>query len=237
MVGATAVVIGAGGGVGSALVEALARSGRYSRVHALSRDPKPDEGLIAEGFIDVTDEASILHAADGLGPSLDLVVISTGILHEGGMMPEKALRELDGAALARTFVLNTIGPALVLKHFSPRLAKDRRAVIAALSARVGSISDNRSGGWYSYRASKAALNMIIKSAAIEIARSRPKAVCVAIHPGTVDTALSMPFRRGLKEGQLFTRERAATQILSVLENIQPEQSGRMFAWDGSEIAP
>ncbi len=230
-------MIGAGGGIGATLVEALARSGRYSRVHALSRDPRPDDGLIAGGFIDVADEASIRHAAERVGSSLDLVLIATGILHEGGRMPEKALRELDGAALARIFQLNTIGPALALKHFSPLLAKDRRVVIAALSARVGSISDNRNGGWYGYRASKAALNMIIKSAAIEIGRSRPKAVCLAIHPGTVDTALSVPFQRGMKEGQLFTRERAATHILSVLQNIQPEQSGRIFAWNGSEIAP
>jgi NAD(P)-dependent dehydrogenase (short-subunit alcohol dehydrogenase family) len=237
IVDAVAVVIGAGGGIGSALVATLAASGRYSRVHALSRHPRADDGHVGGGFIDISDEASIAHAAQRIGPSLDLVVVATGILHEDGRMPEKALRELDGAALARILEVNTIGPALAFKHFAPLLAKDRRAVIAALSARVGSISDNRTGGWYGYRASKAALNMIVKSAAIEIARSRPQAVCVAVHPGTVDTPLSAPFQRGVQPGRLFAPTRAAAQLVSVLGNLRPEQSGRIFAWDGSEIAP
>ncbi|WP_341850191.1 SDR family NAD(P)-dependent oxidoreductase [Sphingomonas natans] len=230
-------MIGAGGGIGRALVRALAASGRYARVHALSRQPRADDGRIVGGVIDVTDEASICHAAERIGSPLDLVVIATGILHEDGRMPEKALRELDGASLARIFELNTIGPALALKHFAPLLAKDRRAVIAALSARVGSISDNRTGGWYGYRASKAALNMIIKSAAIEIARSRPLALCVALHPGTVDTGLSQPFQRGVPPDRLFPPERAARQLLDVLADLKPASTGKMFGWDGSEIFP
>jgi NAD(P)-dependent dehydrogenase (short-subunit alcohol dehydrogenase family) len=237
LVDATAVVIGAGGGIGGALVEALAASGGYTRVHALSRDPRADEGVIAGGIIDVADEASIRRAAERIGAPLDLVVIATGILHEDGRMPEKALRELDGAALARIFELNTIGPALALKHFAPLLAKDRRAVIAALSARVGSISDNRTGGWYSYRASKAALNMIVKSAAIEIARSRPSALCVALHPGTVDTSLSLPFQRNVPPDRLFSPLRAARQLLDVLASLESGSSGKIFAWNGREMAP
>jgi NAD(P)-dependent dehydrogenase (short-subunit alcohol dehydrogenase family) len=237
LVDATAVVIGAGGGIGGALVEALVLSGRYGTIHALSREPRADKGPVTGGFIDVTNEASIRDAAERIGPPVDLVVIATGILHEDGRVPEKTLRALDGAALARIFELNTIGPALALKHFSPMLAKDRRAVITALSARVGSISDNRIGGWYSYRASKAALNMIVKSAAIEIGRSRPRAVCVAIHPGTVDTALSEPFQRGLQMDRLLPPEHAARHILSVLDCLEPAQSGCIFAWDGSGISP
>ena len=237
MVDATAVVIGAGGGIGSALVEALAASGRYTRVHALSRSPRLDEGLIAGGFIDVTDEASIQHAAKQFGSPLDLVVIATGILHEDGRMPEKALREMDGAALSRVFEVNTIGPALALKHFAPLLARDRRAVIAALSARVGSISDNRAGGWYSYRASKAALNMIVKSAAIEIARVRPLALCIALHPGTVDTKLSLAFQKGVSPDNLFAPARAARYLLDLLIGLDAAATGRIFAWDGREIVP
>jgi NAD(P)-dependent dehydrogenase (short-subunit alcohol dehydrogenase family) len=237
LVDATAVVIGAGGGIGSALVEALAASGRYSRVHALSREPCQDSGAISGGFIDVTDEVSVREAAHRIGSPLDLAVIAVGILHEDGRMPEKAMRELDGSALARAFEVNTIGPALALKHFAPLLARDRRAVIAALSARVGSISDNRTGGWYGYRASKAALNMIVRTAAIEIARSRPLAVCVALHPGTVDSRLSLPFQRGVPSDRLFTPQRAAGQLIDVLAGLDAKVSGRHFAWDGSEIEP
>jgi NAD(P)-dependent dehydrogenase (short-subunit alcohol dehydrogenase family) len=237
LVDATAVVIGAGGGIGRALVEALAASGSYTRVHALSRDPRATEDLIAGSFIDVSDEASIGRAAERIGSPLDLVVIATGILHEDGRMPEKALRDLDGATLARIFALNTVGPALVLKHFAPLLALDRRAVIAALSARVGSISDNLAGGWYGYRASKAALNMIVKSAAIEIKRSRPSAICVALHPGTVDTTLSLPFQRGVPPEKLFTPQRGARQLIEVIAKIDPASSGKIFAWDGREIGP
>ena len=237
MVDAIAVEIGARGGIGGALVEELAASGCYARVYALSRDPHVDDGLITGGFIDVADEASIRRAAERIDRPLDLVVIATGILHEHGRMPEKGMRELDSGALARLLELNTIGPALVLKHFVPLLAKHRRAVIAALSARVGSISDNRTGGWYSYRASKAALNMIVKSAAIEIARSRPLAICVAVHPGTVDTSLSRPFQSRVPPDQLFAPQQAARQLLNVLAGLTPTSSGKIFARDGSEVAP
>ncbi|WP_223798763.1 SDR family NAD(P)-dependent oxidoreductase [Sphingomonas nostoxanthinifaciens] len=237
MVEAVAVVIGAGGGIGVALIQALASSGRYARVHALSRDPGEDDGEVFGGVIDVTDEASIRHAAGRIGPPVDLVVIATGILHEDGIMPEKALGELDGGTLARIFQLNTIGPALAFKHFAPLLASDRRTVITALSARVGSISDNRTGGWYGYRASKAALNMIVKSAAIEIARSRPLALCFALHPGTVDTGLSQPFQRGVPPDRLFSPDRAARQLLDVIAGLDSRSNGRIFGWDGREIDP
>ena len=235
--GATAVVIGAGGGIGGALVTALEASGRYDRVHALSRSPRPDGPCVAGGFIDITDEPSIGRAPNRIGAPLDLVIIATGILHEDGRMPEKALRDLDGAALARIFAVNMVGPALAMKHFAPLLARDRRAIIAAISARVGSISDNRSGGWYGYRASKAALNMLVKSAAIELRRTKPLALCVALHPGTVDTPLSVPFQGGVPPERLFMPDRAARQLLDVLEELGPEGSGRIFAWDGSEIEP
>ncbi len=237
VIGARAVVIGAGGGIGAALVAALQASARFEHVYALSRHPSPDTGSVSGGIIDVTDEASIQAAAEQIGSPLDLVIIATGILHEDGRMPEKALRELDGAMLARIFEINTIGPALVLKHFSPLLAMDRRTVVATLSARVGSISDNRSGGWYSYRASKAALNMIVKSAAIELRRSRPQAICTALHPGTVDTALSKPFQVRVPADKLFTAQFSADRLLAVLAELEPKDTGEIFAWDGDRIQP
>jgi len=235
--GVRAVVIGAAGGIGTALVAALQASARFEHVHALSRHPSPDTDSVSGGVIDVTDEASIRAAAEQIGSPLDLVIVATGILHEDGRMPEKALRELDGAALARIFQINTIGPALVLKHFALLLAKDRRTVVAALSARVGSISDNRSGGWYGYRASKAALNMIVKSAAIELRRSRPQAICVALHPGTVDTALSKPFQARVPADKLFAARFSADELLALLAGLGPEDTGEIFAWDGARIQP
>lgn len=174
-------------------------------------------------------------AAEAIRGPIDLLIVATGILHEGDHKPERSLQNLSGAAMTRLFAVNTIGPALVLKHFASLLAKDRRASVAVLSARVGSISDNRSGGWYSYRASKAALNMIVRSAAIEIGRSRPEAICVALHPGTVDTPLSGPFQRGVPPEKLFTPWRAARQLLDVIDGLGPSESGGMFAWDGSRI--
>lgn len=242
MVGAlTAVVIGAGGGIGAALVAALAGSGEFGAVHALSRSPAPQadgtRGVIHSGAIDVTDEASIAAAAAAIGQPVDLVIVATGILHETGRLPEKALKALDGAALARIFAVNTIGPALALKHFAPLLARDRRTLIGVLSARVGSISDNGSGGWYGYRASKAALNMIVKCAAIEIARTRPQAICVALHPGTVDTPLSLPFQANVPSASLFRPEESARHLLAVLKGLSPADTGHIFAWDGEEIRP
>lgn len=234
----TAVVIGAGGGIGSALVEELVRTGRYDGVHALSRRPPADRpDAVLHGSIDVLDEDSIACAAGRIEGPVDLVMVATGMLHEAGRMPERALRDLDGGALARIFAINTTGPALALKHFAALLPKERPSVFAILSARIGSISDNRSGGWYGYRASKAALNMIVKTAAIELRRSKPEAICVALHPGTVDTALSEPFQANVRPAKLFTPERAARQLVAVAAELRSEDSGRIFAWDGSEIAP
>ena len=194
-------------------------------------------GTVVPMPIDIGQEASIATAAQAIGGVLDLVVVATGMLHEAGRGPERALQELDAAWLARSFALNTIGPALVLRFFAPLLPRAGRSAMAALSARVGSISDNRTGGWYGYRASKAALNMVVRCAAIEIGRTRPEAVCVALHPGTVSTALSRPFQARVAPGTLFEPDFAAESLLAVLDGLTPAQSGRCFAWDGAEIAP
>jgi NAD(P)-dependent dehydrogenase (short-subunit alcohol dehydrogenase family) len=135
------------------------------------------------------------------------------------------------------FAINAAGPAQIARLLLPAMPRDRRTLFAALSARVGSISDNRLGGWHSYRASKAALNMLIRCLAIEQARSHPQAVCVALHPGTVDTGLSKPFQAGVKPDQLFAPAKAAGHLLAVLDALAPSQSGRLFAWDGKELTP
>ncbi len=165
------------------------------------------------------------------------MIVASGYLHQDGNGPEKDWRHLSAEELARNFAINATGPALVAKHFLPLLTEEGRSGFAALSARVGSISDNGLGGWYSYRASKAALNMIIRTLSVELARKKPEAFCVGLHPGTVDTGLSEPFQRNVPEGKLFTPDFAASKLLDTLGKLGPEDSGRCFAWDGQEIAP
>lgn len=218
-----AVVVGAGGGIGRALAARLSAEPRISRLHAFTR-----------ADLDLTDEATIAAAAARV-EAPRLVIVATGWLHDAEGGPEKRLADLDPARLARSFALNAIGPALVLKHFAPKLPRDGKAVLAVLTARVGSIADNRSGGWYGYRAAKAAANQYVRTAAIEIGARRRDAVCVALHPGTVDTALSAPFQRNVPEGKLFTPEFAAERLLTVIDGLTPAQSGGFFAWDGQEI--
>ena len=229
----SAVVIGASGGIGRALANALDEEGLFEQVHRLSRSA---EGA---GHIDLEDEASIAAAAEKVAasPAPTLILVTTGILHEDEQRPEKTMRELDPEWLARNFAVNMIGPALVAKHFLPLMPRTGRTVFAALSARVGSISDNRLGGWYGYRASKAALNMTIRNLAIEHKRKNDRAIIVGLHPGTVDTQLSQPFQKNVSAKQLFDTERAALQLLDVLDDLKPADSGHIFAWDGEEIAP
>ena len=222
----TAVLIGASGGIGAAVVERLGADARFSTVHTLSR---------AAGF-DLQDEASIAAAAARVaeGPAPTLVFVATGVLHHG-QAPERTYRALSAEHLLRDYRINTVGPALVMRHFAPLLPRDRRAAFAALSARVGSIGDNRLGGWHSYRASKAALNMLLKNLSIELARSHPQAVVAGLHPGTVDTALSEPFQKGVAPDKLFTPAFSAERLLTVLDGLTPADSGGVFAWDGARV--
>ncbi len=220
-----AVVIGASGGIGAAVADRLEADARFAVVHRLSRS--------GTGF-DLEDEASIAGAAARVaaGPMPTLVFVATGVLHHGHE-PERSYRAMSAEHLLRDYRINTVGPALVAKHFAPLLPRDRRAVFAALSARVGSIGDNRLGGWHSYRASKAALNMILRNLAIEMGRMHAQAVVAGLHPGTVDTALSTPFRKGVPE--LFTPARSAEAMLAVLDRLTPADSGGVFAWDGARV--
>ena len=232
-----AVVIGASGGIGGALVEALAAREDVALVTALSRRPAAQVSpKVVAGHIDLLDEDSVAQAAAACGdPAPRLVICAAGILHDGQLQPEKSLRDLDPTRLAQVFAVNTIGPALVLKHFSALLPRKGRSVIALLSARVGSISDNRLGGWYGYRASKAALNQLVRTASIEISRSRRESIVAGLHPGTVETALSAPFSGQVAPGKLFTPAYSAARLLEVLDGLSPTGSGRCFAWDGSDV--
>ncbi|MEO5586891.1 MAG: SDR family NAD(P)-dependent oxidoreductase [Novosphingobium sp.] len=228
----SAVVIGASGGIGRAIEAALIDEAAFDVVHGLARSRSGAQ------HIDLLDEGSIAAAAAvvGNGPPPTLVIIATGLLHDGGRGPEKTLRNLDPAWLAKLYAVNAIGPALVAKHFLPVMPIIGRTVFAALSARVGSISDNGLGGWYGYRASKAGLNMLIKNLAIEESRRNKRAIVVGLHPGTVDTELSRPFQNNVQPGRLFAPDRAALQLLDVIEGLNVSDSGKLIDYEGAEIA-
>jgi len=223
--GYRALVIGARGAIGSAFVRQLQADSRCSSLVALHRASVP--------ALDYTQEDSIADAAAALRSDspFHLVLVATGVLHGPALAPEKRLADLDGAALAALFRTNTIGPTLVLRHFAPLLDR-QRSLLGVLSAKVGSIGDNRLGGWYGYRASKAALNMLLKTAAIEMRRTHPGAVLAALHPGTVRSALSRPFR-----GDQIGREpaQAAAELLAVLDGLQAEDSGAFVAYSGERL--
>ena len=229
--GYRALVLGASGAIGSALVAALQADPGCGGVVGLSRQ----RGAAGEPAIDLTEPDSLAAAAAALRPQapFHLVVCATGALHLGERGPEKRLAELDAATLARAFAINATGPALVIQQFHDLLPLRERALLAVLSARVGSIGDNRKGGWYSYRASKAALNMLLRTAAIEVARRRPLAVLAALHPGTVASRLSAPI---IGDAEAATPEQAARNLLAVLDGLPAEgASGGFHAWDGSPI--
>ncbi len=225
-----AVIVGASGGIGAALADNLAAQG-YGVIHRLARG-----GPV---MCDLTDPPSIAAAvATALdGPPITTAIIATGLLHDSGNGPEKSLRDLDAAWLARQFAVNVTGPALLLSQLLPRLPRGQAVRVAALGARVGSISDNRLGGWYGYRAAKAALHQIVRTASIEWARSHRQAVLVALHPGTVSTRLSAPFSRSTGGKRLLTPAESAAALLAVLDGLTPADSGRIFDWQGAEIAP
>ncbi|MFM9915250.1 MAG: SDR family oxidoreductase [Rhizobacter sp.] len=230
---ALAVVFGARGGLGAALCDRLSGDPRYA--HVLSGGRSGDVDLST----DITDESSVEAAAARVseclqsGSALRLVIDATGFLHGGRFEPEKSLRQIEAAHMAHAFAVNAIGPALLMKHFLPLLAPSGRAVFATLSAKVGSIGDNRLGGWYSYRASKAALNQLVRTAAIELSRRQPQAICVSLHPGTVATPLSSPFAKSGLEVQ--TPDLAAQRLLAVMDALAVEDSGGFFDHHGERL--
>jgi len=229
-------VFGAAGGIGSALVESLAEARNVETVFAISRQGMNGAQCVAPvRCLDYTDE-NIEALANDL-PQLDLVICALGVLHSETFGPEKTRRDLSLETMQHVFHVNTFLPSLIAKQMLPKMQKDRKSVFAALSARVGSISDNRLGGWYSYRASKAALNMMIKTMAIEHARRYKDAAVIGLHPGTVDTALSKPFQTNVAKEKLFDPDFSAARLLDVIEKVTPQETGKIFAWDGQEILP
>ncbi len=235
-----AAVIGATGGIGGALVDALAESPAVARVFALSRRPAQGGHEKVTGLqLDLENEVTVAAAAAAvkqMAGHLDIVIVAAGMLHDGETVtPEKTWRSLTAASMETVYRANTIGPALAAKHFLPLLPRDRKSAFAALAARVGSIEDNQLGGWYAYRASKAALVMVLKSLSIELARRNEHALCVGLHPGTVNTGLSKPFQGGVPEGKLFPPAKSARHLLQVLDGLDAKDSGGQFAWDGQRI--
>lgn len=232
------IIVGASGGIGSAFVEALNGSSQVKDIYALSRrGATPQGGKIRALTFDFTDEDNISAGAEVLRETgkFDLIIIATGLLQGEGIAPEKNMRALSHDSFLKSLEINVVGPALTAKHFLPLMRRDRKAVFAALSARVGSISDNRLGGWYAYRASKAALNMTLKTLAIEYGRRFDQAVIAGLHPGTVDTSLSSPFQGNVPDGKLFTPQFSVEKMLSVIDDLTPSDSGNLFAWDGERI--
>ena len=230
-------VFGSGGTIGAALVNELAHRYPNAVIFALSRAGRVFEQANVQSYaIDYLDEHQLASLATRLAP-LDMILIATGVLHDDQATPEKSIRQLSVHQFMHLFEVNTLVPAMITKHFAPVLSKEKRAIIAALSARIGSISDNRLGGWYAYRASKAALNMFIKTLSIELSRTHKHSMVVGLHPGTVDSPLTKPFQSSVPAASLFTPHTAASQLVDLLSRLTPQQTGRCFAFDGEEIAP
>jgi NAD(P)-dependent dehydrogenase (short-subunit alcohol dehydrogenase family) len=246
--GATALVIGASGGIGLAMTRHLLADPRFARVIASCRDPRRDGELHGLGrehhrleqvALDATDpEAFLRLGADlrdrDIRPAL--VIYCAGLLHDGDrLQPEKRLEEIELDALQRVFAVNTFGPALMFKSLLPLFGRHDPCVMAVVSARVGSIEDNRLGGWYAYRASKAGLNQIMRTAKIEARRRFKGCILACVHPGTTDTALSRPFQANVPEDKLFPPAFVAERFMSIFEALEIEDSGAFLAWDGAPI--
>ncbi len=229
------IVIGASGGIGRAFTDLFARSNQVEHVYALSRSLSGHpSGKVTDLEIDITSQESIKSVSETLknAAPFDLILIATGLLTGEGIAPEKSMRAITSKGFETSFNVNATGPANVAKYFLPLLRRDSKAVFAALSARVGSITDNRIGGWYAYRASKAALNMIIKTLAIEHARRFKDAVIISLHPGTVDTQLSKPYQGNVRPDTLFTPQEAAQKLIGVIDRLTPQDTGGLFDWKG-----
>lgn len=250
------LVVGATQGIGLGFVQCLLQQEHGSeplqlpmirRIYATYRNAASADLLtIAAQFpdrlhlvpLDVTEEEQIAQAVAQIQTHtsrLHLVLYCVGMLHEGTLQPEKSLQQIQADQLLRYFQVNSIGSVLLAKHLLPLLKHGDRSILASISAKVGSIGDNQLGGWYGYRASKAALNMLMRTVAIEYSRKSPKTLVVLLHPGTTDTRLSKPFQRNVPSEKLFSTERTATQLLKVIAGLQPEDSGQFFSWDGSRL--
>ncbi len=243
-----ALVVGATQGIGLEFVQQLLQESRVITLFATYRREHTATELLAIAAqhpqrlrcvaMDLTDEGQIatgIEKIQAIAPQMHLVINCVGLLHSEQQQPEKALRQLNADNLLNYFQVNSIGPALLAKHLMPLLKHAEPSLLATISAKIGSIGDNRLGGWYGYRASKAALNMLLKTAAIEYSRRSPKTMIVMLHPGTTDTQLSKPFQRGVPPEKLFSTERTVSQLIAVLSEVTPTDSGEFFSWDGSRL--
>ncbi|WP_017656076.1 SDR family NAD(P)-dependent oxidoreductase [Fortiea contorta] len=243
-----ALIVGANQGIGLGFVKKLLVYENITKIYATYRQIDTSTELIALAgeypekliclSLDVTEENQIREITKQIGDEvkrLHLVINCVGLLHDGNFQPEKSLKQLNSENLLRYFQVNSIGAALLAKHLLPLFRHPERSIFATISAKLGSISDNQLGGWYGYRASKAALNMLMRTAAIEYARSCPQALVVTLHPGTTDTRLSRPFQTNVPTEKLFSVERTVTQLLDVLAQMQPGDSGQFFSWDGKKL--
>jgi NAD(P)-dependent dehydrogenase (short-subunit alcohol dehydrogenase family) len=232
-----AVVFGTSGGIGGEMARQL--TGRRSGpVFGVSRSPAPQIEGVTALRADLTDESSLSAVADEIkaAGTPDLVIVASGLLSDSeALQPEKSFKHQSLEAFQKVFAANTFGPALAAKHMLPLMPRKGRAVFAALSARVGSISDNRLGGWHAYRASKAALNMLVRNYAIEQGRRNEEFIVVGLHPGTVDTQLSRPFQGNVPDKKLFTPAYSASALLDVLDQLDPKDSGKVFDYAGQPV--
>ncbi|BAY62699.1 short-chain dehydrogenase/reductase SDR [Calothrix brevissima NIES-22] len=242
------LIVGASQGIGLGFVKKLLQDERISRIYATYRQAESAGELITLAdanperliclSVDITEESQIAAAIEKIRTQvnkLHLVVNCVGLLHAENIQPEKSLRQINADNLMQYFQVNSIASVLLAKHLLPLFKHKERSVFASISAKIGSIGDNNLGGWYGYRASKAALNMFIRTAAIEYARSCPKTLVVTVHPGTTDTRLSRPFQGNVPPEKLFSVERTVTQLLNVIEQLQDGDSGQFFSWDGSRL--
>ncbi|BAY39888.1 short-chain dehydrogenase/reductase SDR [Nostoc sp. NIES-2111] len=245
---ANVLIVGASQGIGLGFVKKLLQDERIAKIYATCRKSDLASELIALRdkysprltclSLDITDElqiAEVLQKISDKTSKLHLVINCVGLLHEGNLQPEKSLRQLNSENLLHYFQVNSIGAVLLAKHLVPLFRHNDQSVFATISAKLGSIGDNQLGGWYGYRASKAALNMFVRTVAVEYGRSCPQTTVVTLHPGTTDTRLSRPFQKNVAAEKLFSVERTVNQLLAVIEQLQEGDSGQFFSWDGSRL--
>ncbi len=243
-----ALIVGANRGIGLGFVRKLRQEPKFTQIYATYRCRESATELLAKAGeapericcleVDVTDEGQIAQTAAYIGQKvgkLHLVVNCAGVLHEGSLQPEKSLKHINPELLLRYFQVNSISSVLLAKHLLPLFRHGEKSILAAISAKLGSIGDNQLGGWYGYRASKAALNMLMRNVAIEYHRTSPWTIVVMLHPGTTDTRLSQPFQKNVPAEKLFSVEHTVTQLLEVIENLEQGDSGEFFSWDGSHL--
>ena len=245
---ANTLIVGASQGIGLGFVKRLLQDDRIAKVYATYRQLESANELISlekqysdklVGLsLDITEESQIAEVVQRIKAEvnkLNLVINCVGILHDDTFQPEKSLKQINSENLLRYFQVNSIGSILLAKHLLPLFRHSENSVFASISAKLASIGDNEIGGWYGYRASKTALNMFMRTAAIEYGRSCPKTLIVTLHPGTTDTRLSRPFQRNVPPEKLFSVELCVIQLLSVIDQLQDGDSGKFFSWDGSEL--